>query len=224
MRDWQLIPSLITLRDEFNAIAPRRDHGADGSIGDANHTTSSDHCPDEISRILRDRDSDDVNEVHALDVDSSGPWPGGTNLATYVDFVVAQHRAGREDRLQNVIYQGRIASASWGWKWIPYAGPSAHKDHAHFSGRYITSAEKNTRSWGLAGLVPKQPATQQEESTDMQDEVIEITAACAKRIGKQPGERVKLSLLVQYAIIAGVDAQRAIGELQAPAAGSAAKA
>jgi len=53
-------------------------------------------------------------------------------------------------RLQNIIWRGRIISRSWGWsEWRDYDGPSDHFDHAHFSARYLTRTESDTRPWGV---------------------------------------------------------------------------
>jgi hypothetical protein len=150
---WVVVPCLLALRDEYNLVAPGRDKGADGTIGDSNHKSSSDHTPDEDSDILRDHDADDKNEVHALDIDSSGPWPGGWAWfnASVLD-VVERHRLGVDDRLKYVIWNERIASMSWNWTWREYSGPDPHTNHAHFSARYTTAQERDTSDWGVADM------------------------------------------------------------------------
>lgn len=158
---WALIPCLVQLRAEFNSVAPDRDKGADGSIGDSSHTSSSDHTPDEDSDALRDHDADSKNEVHALDIDSDGPWPDGTGreaggwLDRTVRAIAARERKEYLSpdiygRLQYIIWRGQIISRSWGWsEWRTYDGPSKHFDHVHFSARYLTSTEADTRPWGV---------------------------------------------------------------------------
>lgn len=144
-----LVACLVTLRTEFNTLAPKRDKGADGWIGDAAHQReSSDHNPDE-SGATPYEDADNINEVHALDIDKD--LGGGLDLDDYVQRIVADQKAGRDVRLQNVIWRGRIASRSWGWTWRTYTGPSKHFDHAHFSARYTTAQEKDTSPWGVLG-------------------------------------------------------------------------
>jgi hypothetical protein len=162
MAAWILVPCLVTLRGEFNAVAPARDEGADGAIGDSNHTSASDHTPDEDSDVLRGRDADRTNEVHALDIDSTGPWPDGRGgeaggwFDRTIQAIAAREKAEYESatlvgRLQNIIWRGRIISRSWGWsEWRAYDGPSKHFDHAHFSARYLSSTESDTRPWGVA--------------------------------------------------------------------------
>jgi hypothetical protein len=148
MASWILVPCLVTLRSEFNALAPRRDKSSDGSIGDTAHSqSSSDHNPDETGSTPSE-DADSINEVHAIDVDKDLRRSGWT-MQKAVEIIVVRHRQGRDARLQNVIYNGRIWSRSWGWTARRYTGANAHTQHAHFSARYTTAQERDTRSWGL---------------------------------------------------------------------------
>jgi len=150
MSAWVLIPCLVALREEFNRVSPNRDKGADGSIGDSAHTSSSDHTPDEDSDVLRDHDADSKNEVHALDIDSSGPWPAAGWFDAAIKALVARHRSGADDRLQYVIWNRQIASRSFGWTWRTYTGTAdPHTNHAHFSARYTTAQETDTSPWGV---------------------------------------------------------------------------
>lgn len=153
MSDWILVPSLVVLRGEFNTVAPGRRKGADGSIGDSHHSSSSDHTPDEDSDILRDHDADSKNEVHALDIDSAGPWPGGPAwFDRAVKAIVERHRTGRDNRLQYVIWNRQIANrAIDNWRWRTYTSTTdQHTNHAHFSSRYTTAQEQDTSPWGVA--------------------------------------------------------------------------
>ena len=159
---WTAVPCLVQGRSEFNQVSPNRDKGADGTIGDTNHSSSSDHTPDEDSDILRSKDADSTNEVHALDIDSSGPWPDGKRgdiegswFDKKIKAIVERNKRlwfSADDKcpLQNVIWNGRIASLSWDWAWRDYTGSDPHTNHAHFSARYDTSCENDTRSWGVA--------------------------------------------------------------------------
>jgi hypothetical protein len=89
-----------------------------------------------------------VNEVHALDIDSTGPWPAGRDIDTCVEIIRLRHLRGHDNRLQNIIWRGRVASRSWGWTWQDRAG-IGHFDHAHFSAVYTSAQESDTRTWGL---------------------------------------------------------------------------
>jgi hypothetical protein len=167
---WELVRCLVSLRDEFNALAPGRDTGADGSIGDSAHTSASDHTPDEDSNVLRDHDADHKNEVHALDIDSTGPWPGGRTFGSIVSTIIAGERAKWLDdddvcRLQNVIFNRKIYSRSWDFEARDYPGSDPHTNHAHFSSRYDSGPESDTRPWGVLPL----PSREEEEEVDIQE-------------------------------------------------------
>ncbi|MEV6595610.1 hypothetical protein AB0M36_01975 [Actinoplanes sp. NPDC051346] len=148
MVGWILVPCLVSLRAEFDRLAPKRGKASDGALGDQSHAAnSSDHNPDETGRTPSE-DSDRVNEVHAIDVDKDLRKPGWT-MDRCVEVIVARHREGRDDRLQNVIYRRRVWSRSWGWTARAYTGANAHTDHAHFSARYTAVQERDTSPWGL---------------------------------------------------------------------------
>jgi hypothetical protein len=140
-----LIPALDSLRAEFNRRFPGRDKASDGWIGDADHSANdSDHNPD--SRGL----------VHAIDVDEDLRDPyRRTTMRDCVDKIVADHKAGRDNRLTYIIYERAIWSASRGWESRAYTGSNPHDKHAHFSARRwpaITSRERDTSSWGIVNL------------------------------------------------------------------------
>ncbi|AGZ45037.1 hypothetical protein [Actinoplanes friuliensis] len=148
MASWILVPCLVTLRNEFNQLAPNRDKASDGSIGDTSHAAaSSDHNPDETGNTPYE-DADKRNEVHAIDVDHNLRRSGWT-MNRCLEIIITRHREGRDNRLQNVIYNRRIWSRSWGWTAREYTGASPHTEHAHFSARYTTAQESDTSPWGL---------------------------------------------------------------------------
>ncbi|WP_157410949.1 MULTISPECIES: hypothetical protein [Actinoplanes] len=148
-----LVRCLGVLRAEIDRLAPGRDRSSDGSVGDRAHRdTVSDHNPDDTPGARTPfTDADSRPEVHAIDVDASGPWPAGWSMDRIVATVVNRHRAGLDDRLQNVIHRRRIWSRSWGWTARPYQGAGPHTGHAHFSARYVTAREDDTGPWGLTG-------------------------------------------------------------------------
>lgn len=136
-----LVPPGVSLRDEFNAVNPRRDHSSDGWIGDTRHAaTISDHNPRSDGAVL------------ALDVDVDG-----VPMARIVAFIVAECRAGRETRLQYVIFRRVIWSRSWGWTARAYHGSNPHTKHAHFSFRSGVAARR-PGSWGVAAKFGPRPA------------------------------------------------------------------
>lgn len=163
MSDWVVIPCLKALQEEFDHEAPHRDKGAEGFKADTNHASDSDHQADEDSNALRNKDSDNVNEVHAYDCDSSGPWPDGKRgdikgswFDKKIHALVDRERERWRDpndkcRLNYVIWFDQIADKDNDFQWVPYTGtPDPHTNHAHFSARYETSCEKDTSSWGVA--------------------------------------------------------------------------
>jgi hypothetical protein len=146
-----LVPCLVVLRGEFDKLGPNRDKGADGSIGDAAHRARvSDHNADDTAgSVTPYTDADDRPEVHAIDVDSTGPYESSFGAA--VLRVVERHRTGADDRLQNVIHNRKIYSRTWGWTAHDYTGDDPHTGHAHFSARYTAAQESDTRPWGVIG-------------------------------------------------------------------------
>jgi hypothetical protein len=198
---------LLQGRKEFNEVNPNRDKGADGTIGDTSHAAggTSDHLPDEDFDALREKDSDHKNEVHALDVDSTGPWPDGkraTDSGSWFDRkvkgVVAKQKAlwfSATDKcwLQNVIWNGEIASLSWDWEWRDYTGSDPHTNHAHFSARYITSCEEDTRSWGIS---------EEDEVTEA-----ELIAAMQKWATSADGKKAQAEAVLFYLLDAPAGVQ-----------------
>lgn len=142
----RLVAPLDTLRAEFNAVNPSRDRASDGWIGNADHArTISDHNPDA------------TGAVHAIDVDVDG-----VPMGRIVAYLVGECQAGRENRLQYIIYRRTIWSRSWGWKARRYKGRNPHTRHAHFSAR---PGMGGGGSWGVAahfatvpGPRPRRPA------------------------------------------------------------------
>ncbi|MBL7258426.1 hypothetical protein [Paractinoplanes lichenicola] len=148
MASWILVPCLVRLRSEFNAIAPNRDKSSDGSVGDTAHSAgSSDHNPDETGNVPI-RDADRTNEVHAIDVDVDLRTPGLT-MEKVVQFLLTRCRSGAETRLRYIIYNRRIWSAGTGWRQEAYSGANPHDHHAHFSSSYETNREASVASWHL---------------------------------------------------------------------------
>jgi hypothetical protein len=134
---WFLAPALEDLRAEFNYLNPDRDKTSDGTIGDAAHSqTTSKHNPNSLG------------VVRAFDCDMTGPWPGVT-FGRLVQHVVSRHRAGSDNRLQNVIWDGQIASRSWGWTWRDYDGANPHDKHAHFEVRDAAAYWNDRGPFGL---------------------------------------------------------------------------
>ncbi len=147
-----LVPALVSLRNEFNTLAPNRDKGAEGWIGDAAHMGSpSGHNPDE-SGTPENYDSDNIDEVRAIDVDKDFRKTGWTAQRA-VDIIVDRHKRGMDNRLDYIIYNHWIYERqnSWNRRRID---DSPHEDHIHFSslpgsGSGTGNPENRTGPWGL---------------------------------------------------------------------------
>ena len=198
MAAWVLVPCLVRLRTEFNAIAPARDKTSDGTIGDAAHQASqSDHNDDEVGNVPI-RDADRKHEVHALDIDVNLRTPG-LSMEAVVQFLLRRCRSGAERRLRYIIFNRRIWSASSGWKQQRYTGANAHDKHAHFSASYETAREASTASWHL------------------EDIPVALTAADKKWISAEIAKQVKASIDDIWAFnigtATGTPSQRAAGAI-----------
>lgn len=149
-----LVACLAVLRAEFNTLAPGRDKGADGWIGDAAHQArASDHNPDAQGRVL------------AVDIDSTGPWP--------VDFTALVESLRGSTRLEYIIWNRRIASRDQSWTWRTYTGSSdPHTGHAHFSARHDHTGNTSTASWDLEEFV----ALSEGDKDWLADRFAEVTA------------------------------------------------
>ena len=149
-----LVPSLIRLRADFDALFPGRDRASDGWIGDPAHQgRASDHNPD--NRGL----------VHAIDVDRD--LGSGARLADFVDHIVARCRSGAEKRLTYVIYDRTIWSASRDWAGRRYTGSNPHDMHAHFSASSTPARERDKSSWHLEEVPVALTAADKKFITDL---------------------------------------------------------
>lgn len=122
-RPWRVAKSLLKLRDQVDAFAPRRGKKSDGTIGDAAHAkTDSDHNPWVIDG--------DMGVVTAIDLthDPAGGFDAG-RLAEAI------HHS-RDRRVKYVIWNRRIVSSTvQPWVWRPYRGSNPHTTHVHLSVR-----------------------------------------------------------------------------------------
>lgn len=225
---WILVPCLVTLRDEFNRLAPNRDKASDGSVGDLAHaSSSSDHNPDETGATPSE-DADRRNEVHAIDTDDDLRLEGW-DMNRALGIIISRHRNGLDNRLQNVIYNRRIWSRSWGWTARAYNGANAHTQHAHFSARYTDAAESNTKPWGLlAARTAELNAQKEKDEVALATDKIKLTKGAAQQLdptgktykeGQEIDGQTAINLLLIHASRGGVSgagaktaAEGALGE------------
>lgn len=134
------IPAFFSALD---AIAPNRDRGTDGTIGDLAHSTgSSGHNPDDTPGVTAERQDDDTRpEVRAADAGMMLRSP--ITMQQVVDAILAY--PPDRNRLIYIIYDGYIWSATNGWKRAPYTGSDKHRTHVHLSGN--PNSDLDDRPW-----------------------------------------------------------------------------
>jgi hypothetical protein len=139
MATWFLAPALVRLRDEVNAGYPGRDTSADGSIGDAAHSSrKSDHNPDGTGR------------VDAIDVDENPSR--GSRSEDVGDGIWSLLIKRRPAQLKYAIYEGQIVSSypRSGYPAYtprPYSGSNPHAGHVHVS--VLDEHARSSAPWGL---------------------------------------------------------------------------
>ena len=119
---WKLAAAAVTLRDQVNKRYPKRDRSSDGTIGDQAHKARgklSDHNPDKTGYVM------------ALDLDEDG-WPAHQ----FADELIEYMRKSGDKRIKNVVYENRVASATYAdqvWVWRSNVPRLGHEHHIHIS-------------------------------------------------------------------------------------------
>lgn len=146
---WRVARSLETLRAEINAAAPKRSTAADGSIGDTAHSSrKSDHNPNSAG-VVRARDF-----TH----DPANGCDAGKIAEAVRQLGIKGHPALGPGAY--VIWQGRIASDTYGWAWRPYSGSNPHNHHCHVSVATSSSGYDSPKPWGvMVKPAPPKPKT-----------------------------------------------------------------
>lgn len=140
-RPWREAKALVTLRNQVNAMAPRRSKASDGTIGDAAHQSrDSDHNPWVID--------DGEGVVTALDI-TNDPRHGCS-----ADAIAEAIRRSRDSRVKYIIWNRRIASSTAigrfpAWAWRRYGGDNPHTKHVHISVQPDKVAYDSDRAWSL---------------------------------------------------------------------------
>ena len=110
------------LREQIDDAFGDRDRTSDGWVGDTRHSArKSDHNPDANGW------------VRAIDVDrdlSGKPKPD--IMPDLADQIRIAAKSG-EKRIAYVIFDGRIASPRFNWRWRKYTGSNKHNHHCHIS-------------------------------------------------------------------------------------------
>jgi hypothetical protein len=117
---WKLAAAADTLRKQVNTRYPKRDRSSDGTIGNQDHRRRiSDHNPDRTGYVM------------ALDLDEDG-WPAHT----FADELLEYMRTSGDKRIKNVVYENRVASATYAdqvWVWRSNVPRLGHAHHIHIS-------------------------------------------------------------------------------------------
>ena len=138
---WRVAKSLLALRRQVDAKAPRRSKASDGTIGDAAHATrSSDHNP-----WVRDGA---MGVVTAMDITHDPA--NGCDAGALAESI----RSSRDVLVKYIIWNRRIASLSViggvaAWTWRPYGGSNPHSKHVHISVQPEKAAFDSEAAWAV---------------------------------------------------------------------------
>lgn len=136
---WRLAKSLLTLREQINAAAPRRSRASDGSIGNAEHATrDSDHNPWLPGEV-----------VSAIDITHDPA--GGMDTDVLAAALIASH----DPRIKYIIRNRRILSSTVSpWQWRPYSGANPHDKHMHISVQTDPAKYDSVALWAIGTHAP----------------------------------------------------------------------
>src|SRR6185295_11246983 len=138
---WRVAKSLLKLRRQVDAKAPRRSKASDGTIGDAAHASrASDHNP-----WVRDGA---MGVVTAMDITHDPA--NGCDANVLAEAILAS----QDVRVKYVIWNRRIASSYEvngvaPWIWRPYGGTNPHTKHMHLSVLPEKAAFDSEAAWAI---------------------------------------------------------------------------
>ena len=145
---WRVANSLLKLRDQVNALVPKRKKDWDGTIGDEAHQTrDSDHNP-----WVKDGATGVVTGM-----DITHDPADGFNSYTFAQKLLDS----RDPRIKYVISNGRIGAGADGpspWVWRPYHGANKHDHHVHISVKADKAHYDDNRVWSAVALYSGMPA------------------------------------------------------------------
>ncbi len=141
---WRIANSLVVLRDQVNAAAPKRSKISDGTIGDPAHRArKSDHNPNSAGVVTA--------------IDFTHDPKGGFDAYTFADIL----KANRDPRVKYVISNRRIWNPSISDAWRAYTGANPHDKHTHVSVQASKGLYDDDRPWDLGAaptVPPEEPA------------------------------------------------------------------
>lgn len=171
---WKLAPGLETLRQQVNALAPKRSKASDGTIGDAAHASrTSDHNPN--ARGV----------VNALDITHDPSQ--GVDIAKIATALIAS----RDPRIKYLIFNGKIVSGAGGtkpWSERVYKGANKHTKHVHISVK--DKIGDGTGKWNVEpafSAAPTAPAKPAPAALKVTKQVILDVQTRLSALGYNPG-------------------------------------
>jgi hypothetical protein len=172
MPDFFLAPAGLAFWQEVRESGrwPDRETASDGWLGDASHQArKSDHNP------AYDEPAPYTGIVRAVDFDVGG-WPG----IEVRDFILERCRSGVEKRVQYVISNRTIWSATFGWVPRSYSGDNPHTEHTHYSLKHDRSNFDDS-PWLVEFGVPAPPPPEPPEEDDDMPQMVNVTIPPAPR-------------------------------------------
>ena len=113
------------LRLQVDDSYPDRDRTSDGWIGDTRHSARpSDHNPDWHNN---------PPYVRAIDIDRDLSGKAKPDLMPDLADQIRLCAKRGDKRISYIIFDGRIASARFGFRWRKYRGSNPHVKHCHIS-------------------------------------------------------------------------------------------
>ena len=163
---WREAKSLLTLRDQVNALWPKRDRSSDGTIGDLAHSErKSDHNPNA------------GGVVTAWDCDADLSLDPPVN----VGILVAALQSSKDPRIKYLIWNRQITVKGNILQWKPYHGANAHQHHCHISVSSDPSLYDDPRRWDLRfGLIDINPVPGRELRIGMTGDDVKALQAALK--------------------------------------------
>ena len=119
----RLSKSAIQLREQIDDCFPDRDRASDGWIADARHMRSgkpSDHIPNQ-------------GWVRVIDIDRDLSGQAKPDIMPDLADEIRIYAKKERKRISYIIFDGRIASGLFAWKWRAYKGANKHNHHVHIS-------------------------------------------------------------------------------------------
>jgi len=132
---WRLAKSIDTLRKQVNEQWPNRSKAADGTIGDAAHSSrASDHNPNAAGVVCA--------------IDFTHDPKDGVSSEVLAEAI----RATQDDRIGYIISNKKICSSVAvggvpAWTWRKYSGSNPHNKHVHISVKQDKKLYDQTKKW-----------------------------------------------------------------------------